>query len=154
MRELEVRRHARRDPRADRLTPEGRIQAEELGRSLGTPFAVIFVSPAERAAETVALVLRGMGAEPSPHEVVASLAGLGEGGQEPERMAAVLHELLALVPEGSRGLAVGHTPLIERAVEALTGVEIDPLGECEGVLLTQGDDLRLSVEELRSGPAA
>ena len=59
MRQLELRRHARRDPTADRLSAEGRAQAEDVGRAAVADYAVVFVSPAERAAETAAWILRG-----------------------------------------------------------------------------------------------
>ena len=61
MRTLEVRRHAQRDPEADRLSEEGRAQAQSVGASLAGGYAVVFISPAQRAAETVAWFLRGLG---------------------------------------------------------------------------------------------
>ena len=56
--QLELRRHARRDPHADRLSPEGRVQAEDVGRATTRAFDQVFVSPAARAAETAAWFLR------------------------------------------------------------------------------------------------
>lgn len=153
MRSLEVRRHARRDPSADRLSDEGRAQAEEVGRTLEGGYDVIFVSPAQRAAETVARFLRARGERLPPHEVVPGLAGRGTDGS-PQELGRVLAALVAEVPEGGRGLAVGHTPLIEKAVEGLTGRSIEPLGECEGVLLTDLGDGRIGVRELRLRGAA
>jgi hypothetical protein len=64
-------------------------------------------------------------------------------------MAGVASALLDTIGEGERALAVGHTPLIERAVLGLTGRELEPLGECEGVLLTQEDDGHIEIQELR-----
>lgn len=151
MRTLEVRRHAIRDPHADRLSPEGRAQAESLGRELATTggYDVVFVSPAQRAAETVAYLLRGLGRPLLRHAVIPGLAGEGTD-RSPLAMAGVLSALLDAVPEGGRGLAVGHTPLIERAVLGLVAAEIEPLAECEGVLLTrERDDGPVRVEELR-----
>jgi phosphohistidine phosphatase SixA len=148
VRTLELRRHARRDLRGDRLSPEGRVQAEEVGRTLGGPFAFVFVSPAERAAETVAFFLRGLGQKLPPHAVVPGLAAEDNDGSS-LAMAGVVSALLDTVVEGERALAVGHTPLIERGVLGLTGRELDPLGECEGVLLTQVDDGHIEVRELR-----
>jgi phosphohistidine phosphatase SixA len=63
-------------------------------------------------------------------------------------MAETVRALLAGIPDGGRALAVGHTPLIERAAEGLTGDRIDPLGECEGILVTE-EDGSLRVQELR-----
>ena len=136
MRALEVRRHAKRDLTADRLSPEGRLQAEEVGRGLEGGYAVVFVSPAQRAAETVAWFLRGLGEQLPPHGVIPGLAGEGTD-RSPLQLAGVFAALLDAVPEGGRGLAVSHTPLIERAVFGMVVEEIEPLGECEGVLLTK-----------------
>lgn len=146
---LEVRRHAARDPDADRLSAQGRAQAEDVGRSLAGGYDVVFVSPAQRAAETVAWFLRGLGAQLPQHGVIPGLAGEGTD-RSPLAMAGVLAALLDAVPEGGRGLAVGHTPLIERAVLGLVAEEIEPLAECEGVLLTkERDDAPVRVEEIR-----
>ncbi|MGZ5291324.1 MAG: histidine phosphatase family protein [Actinomycetota bacterium] len=149
MRTLEIRRHAKRDPAADRLSVAGRAQAEDVGRDLDTAYDVVFVSPAQRAAETVAWMLRGVGAQLPPHAVIPGLAAADNDGS-PLAMAGVLSALLDAVPDGGRGLAVSHTPLIERAVLGLTASEIGPLGECEGVVLTKrDDDAPVEVEEIR-----
>jgi phosphohistidine phosphatase SixA len=149
MRTLEVRRHARRDPNADQLSPEGRVQAEDVGRTLVGGYAVVFVSPAQRAAETVAWLLRGLGAQLPPHGVIPGLAGEGTD-RSPLAMAGVLAAILDAVPEGGRGLAVSHTPLIERAVLGLSARELEPLGECEGVVLNKrDDDGELEIAEIR-----
>ena len=153
VRTLEVRRHAKRDPDADRLSPEGRAQAQDVGRTLAGGYDVVFVSPAERAAETVAWFLRGLGEQLPRHGVIPGLAGDGTD-RSALAMAGVLAALLDAVPEGGRGLAVGHTPLIERAVLGLVAEEIEPLAECEGVtLIKEGDEGPIRVEQLRL-PAA
>ena len=150
MRQLEVRRHAKRDPLADALSAEGRVQAQAVGAAHATDYAAVFVSPAQRAAETVAWFLRGGGRQlPPDHEVVPGLAGQGAGGGSPEDMASGLRALLDRVPDGARGLAVSHTPLVERGAFGLTGREIEPLRECEGILLTVDDHGALTLEELR-----
>ena len=151
MRQLELRRHARRDPNADRLSADGRAQAEDVGRAAVATFDVVFVSPAERAAETAAWFLRGAAQQLPDHAVVPGLGGQDSSGGSVEGMAAGVRALLQRVPEGGRGLAISHTPLVERAALGLTGVEIDPLGECEGVLVTLSDDGSLRVDELRLG---
>lgn len=175
MRALEVRRHATRDPDADRLSEEGRGQAERVGRSLPGGYSAVFSSPAHRAAETVAWMLRGLGQRlPQDHGVSDGLASPVEErwraaakaagssrldavervdaelvAEEAARLSAGLRELLAAVPEEGRGLAVGHSPLIEAGVYGLTGRVIEPLGECEGVLLEErGGEVSL-VEEFR-----
>jgi hypothetical protein len=67
--------------------------------------------------------------------------------KESGRLASVVRQLLEEVPDEGRGLAVGHTPLIEAAVYGLTGRLIEPLAECEGVLVEQeGADIRVAAE--------
>ncbi len=149
MRTLEVRRHAQRDPDADRLSEEGRARAQSVGASLPGGYAVVFISPAQRAAETVAWFLRGLGEQLPSHAVVPGLAAKDNDGS-PLAMAGVISALLDAVPEDARGLAVSHTPLIERAVLGLTAREIEPLAECEGVVLTRADDESpVQVDEIR-----
>ncbi len=149
MRTLEVRRHAEREPAADRLSAAGRARAEDVGRGLDVAFDVVFVSPAQRAAETVAWMLRGVGAHLPPHAVIPGLAARDNDGS-PLAMAGVLSALLDAVPKGGRALAISHTPLIERAVLGLTARELEPLAECEGVVLTKtDDDAPVEVDEIR-----
>src|SRR5438067_396289 len=74
MKQIELRRHADREKGADALSAEGRAHAESLGRTLTTTYSTIFVSPAKRAAETVAWLLRGSGQRLGAHAVVPGLA--------------------------------------------------------------------------------
>ncbi|MGZ5214484.1 MAG: histidine phosphatase family protein [Actinomycetota bacterium] len=149
MRQLEIRRHARRNPKADRLSTAGRAQAEDVGRTATTSYDVVFVSPSQRAAETAAWFLRGAGRQLPDHEVVPGLGGRDASGGSPTGMAAGVRALLDRVPDGGRGLAISHTPLVEHAALGLTGAEIDPLRECEGILVTLEDDGSIVVAELR-----
>lgn len=154
MEQLELLRHAPREPEADRLSAAGRALAEEVGRSrTGVEYAAVFVSPAARAAETAAWFVRGAGIQLPAHDVVPGLAGQDATGGSPEGMAAGVRTLLDQLPDGGRGLAISHTPLIERAAFGLTGREVSPLRECEGILVTRDDDGSIGVEELRR-PAA
>jgi len=62
----------------------------------------------------------------------------------------VVSALIDAVPQNERGLAISHTPLIERAVLGLTAAEIEPLAECEGVLLSKAaEDAAVDLAELR-----
>jgi phosphohistidine phosphatase SixA len=149
VRQLELRRHAKRDPNADRLSAVGRAQAEDVGRSSPVLYAAVFVSPAERAAETAAWIVRGSGQQLPEHGVVPGLAGKDATGGTPEGMAEGVRTLLTAVPEGGVGLAVGHTPFVERAMTGLTGREPSPFAECEGIRVIQQDDGSLEVEEIR-----
>jgi len=149
LRTLELRRHARRDPNADRLSDEGRAQAQSVGATLAGGYAVVFVSPAERAVQTVAWMLRGLGEQLPAHAVVPGLAAEDNDGS-PLAMAGVVSALIDAVPQNERGLAISHTPLIERAVLGLTAAEIEPLAECEGVLLSKAaEDAAVDLAELR-----
>jgi phosphohistidine phosphatase SixA len=155
MRQLELRRHAPRDPLADRLSPAGRAIAEDVGRrQAGTGYVAVYVSPAARAAETAAWFLRGAGVQLPEHGVVAGLGGRDPSGGSPEGMAAGVRALLDQLPEDGRALAISHTPFVERAAFGLTGVEVAPMRECEGILVTRGDDGRVLVDELRLDPPA
>jgi phosphohistidine phosphatase SixA len=149
MRQLELRRHAKRDPNSDRLSPQGRAQAEDVGRSSTVGYDAVFVSPAERAAETAAWIIRGSGRQLPEHAVIPGLAGKDETGGSPEGMAAGVRVLLDAVPEGGVGLAVGHTPFVERAMSGLTGRQPAPFAELEGIRVTMHADGRLDVEEIR-----
>lgn len=152
MTELELRRHARRDPTADRLSVEGRAAAEDAGREAGNAgivYAAVFVSPAQRAAETAAWFLRGAGQQLPDHGVVPGLGGQDPSGGSPEGMAAGVRALLDQVPDGGRGLAISHTPLVERAAFGLTGIEVDLMAELEGILVTRSDDGAVALTEIR-----
>lgn len=174
MRSIELRRHADRAKDADALSPEGRVRAEDVGRTLPTDYAFVFISPAKRAAETVAWFLRASTQALPPHAVVPGLGSdvedrwrtaskaagtprldglLGEDpglvNEESERLARVVRELFERVPPGARALAVGHSPMIEAAVYGLMNMIVEPLGTCEGVLLTLDAAGELRLEELR-----
>jgi phosphohistidine phosphatase SixA len=146
---LELRRHAPRDPDHDRLTPRGRVLAEDVGRASGRTYDAVFVSPAERAAETAAWFLRGAGQQLPEHAVIPGLAGKDMTGGSPEGMAAGVRALLDRLPDDGTGLAISHTPLVEKAVIGLTGREPESFAECEGVLVTRHDDGSIRVDELR-----
>jgi broad specificity phosphatase PhoE len=174
VKELELRRHAQREKDVDALSPEGRARAEHVGRTLPGSYAMIFVSPARRAAETVAWFLRGSGHALPPHAIVPGLTSEREGewrragkaagssrldammerdlslvSEESARLAAVINELFDRIPPGGSALAVGHSPLIEAAVYGLTHLIIEPLAETEGVHLTLDDAGELRLEERR-----
>ena len=152
MEQLELRRHATRDPHADRLSPRGRALAEEVGRSTTRAYDRVYVSPAARAAETAAWFLRGAMQQLPDHAVVPGLAGRDASGGSPEGMAAGVRALLDQLPDGGVGLAISHTPLVERATFGLTGVEVAPFRACEGILVRRHEDGSIAVEELRLAP--
>ena len=139
MRALEIRRHAQREKDEDRLSDAGRDLAARVASTTTRSFDRVFVSPAARASETAELLAPGL--------TPTVIKGLGSD-DEPARLADVLGELFGELPDHSRALVVGHTPLIEKSVAGLTGREIAPLSECEGVLIVEeGGEYRM--EELR-----
>jgi phosphohistidine phosphatase SixA len=146
---LELRRHAIRDPDGDRLSARGRAQAEDVGRASRLRYELIFVSPATRAAETAAWILRGAGQQLPEHAVVPGLAGQDASGGSPEGMAEGVRRLLDRVPDGGAALAISHTPFVERAAFGLTGSEVGAFRECEGILVTRDDAGVIEVSELR-----
>jgi phosphohistidine phosphatase SixA len=152
METLELRRHAPRDPHADRLSPEGRVLAEDLGRASTTTYDRVFVSPAHRAAETAAWFLRGAMQQLPEHSVVPGLAGRDATGGTPEGMASGVRTLLDQLPGGGSGLAISHTPFVERAAFGLTGREVEPFQAGEGILVVRHDDGTIEVDELRLTP--
>jgi phosphohistidine phosphatase SixA len=111
----------------------------------------VFVSPAQRAAETAAWFLRGAHLPLPQHAVVPGLAGKDPDGGSPEAMASLVRSLFEEMPEG-RALAISHTPFVERAAFGLTGEEVPPMRECEGILVARDDDGALIVTELRLPP--
>jgi phosphohistidine phosphatase SixA len=148
VRALELRRHAPRDPEVDRLSKDGQALALHIGKNLPGGYVAVFTSPAKRAAETAAYFMRALGQQlPQIHGVSDDLAS-----DDPERLVRGVKQIFDAIPDGGRGLAVGHTPLIEVAVQALTGEKIGSLKECEGVLLEEEDgDIRLATEYRREG---
>jgi phosphohistidine phosphatase SixA len=147
---LELRRHAPREAMRDALSDRGRAMAEDVGRVHGFRYDVVFVSPAERAAETAAWMLRGAGQQlPPTHAVIPGLGGQDASGGSPEGIASGVRALLDQVPDGGLGLAISHTPLVERAALGLLGREVEPMRECEGVLIVRADDGSIAIDELR-----
>ena len=108
MRTLEVRRHAQRDPEADRLSEEGRARASPSApRSrVGTRSCS---SPPPSGRRRPSRGSCGASASSSRARRRAGLAAKDNDGS-PLAMAGVLSALLDAVPEDGRGLAVSHTP--------------------------------------------
>lgn len=126
--------------------------AEDVGRSTARAYDRVFVSPAQRAAETAAWILRGAMLQLPEHSVVPGLAGRDASGGSPEGMAAGIRSLLDQLPTGGTGLAISHTPFVERAAHGLTGTDVEPFGECEGIAVIRHDDGSITIEELRLAP--
>ena len=169
---VELRRHTDND--GDTLTEEGVAAAVALGESLGGGYEVIVSSGAQRATQTAACVIAGLGetipagvvVEPALRSSVeerwrAAYRAAGAGDIQSLRAAdpdlvRVDSELLATglgrtferLEDGQRALAVGHSPTNEAAVFGLTGKLIAPMGKGEGVVIVDtGDGYEVIVAE-------
>ncbi len=156
---VELRRHTDND--GDSLTEDGVADAVALGKSLRGGYQVIVSSGAQRATQTAACVIAGLG-EAIPLGVVVEpalrsrveerwraayrLAGAGDieslQAADPdlvrgdsETLAAGLRRTFDRLADGQRALAVGHSPTNEAAVLGLTGTVIAPMGKGEGVVV-------------------
>jgi broad specificity phosphatase PhoE len=175
LRRLEIRRHAERaEDGSDRLSPEGIERAYAVGRGIRVGYTHLYTSGAQRATQTIACMLAGMGrlvphgvaVRPglaSPREAewkeavraagTSSLADLLKVAEtlvkaEATRLTAEIQSLLAELPEGAYALAIGHSPITECAAFGVTGKVVLPLGYCEGVLIIQQTTNRYNIERL------
>jgi broad specificity phosphatase PhoE len=162
---VELRRHTDND--GDRLTPAGVQAAIGLGRALRGNYRVVVSSGAQRATQTAACIIAGLGqpvvdgvvVEPGLRSTMedrwrAAYRTAGAGDLESLRtadpdlvqtdsatLAAGLERVFSRLEDGERALAIGHSPTNEAAVFWLTGVAVAPLGKGEGVLVAKlGDE--------------
>ena len=176
MRILEIRRHARRERPAQHLIQRGVEMARRLGKGLG-PFDRVVSSPLPRCVETA--VAMGFAVD----EDCPGLAGADVRGETvPEvsdmdwdagcagfarlyargdpfatfanAQASLWREIARSLPEGGRGLIVGHGGFIEAgAVAAFPSADHAAWGRtmrhCEGVLVHFEADAFTNLEILR-----
>lgn len=160
---VELRRHTAND--GDELTPDGVAAAVEIGRELEGPYEVVISSGAQRATQTAACFLACFAA-PVAQGVVVDVGfrsadedrwrriyaetGSGELSAfleadrafveaEAGRYREALERCAGRLRDGGRALVVGHSPMLEAAVWAVTGVVVPPLGKGEAVLLSYTD---------------
>jgi hypothetical protein len=69
--------------------------------------------------------------------------------KESTLLSDTVRRLMADLPEEGRGLVVGHSPLIEASVYGIVGAIVEPLKECEGLLLVQDESGTRLEEEFR-----
>jgi broad specificity phosphatase PhoE len=161
---IELRRHTDND--GDMLTKDGVRAAIALGKVLSGNYRVIASSGAQRATQTAACVIAGLG-EPIRDGVVvepglrstredrwrAAYRAAGAGDLESLRradpdlvltdsevLAEGLRRILDRLEDGERALAIGHSPTNEAAVFGLTGVIVGPMGKGEGVVVIETGD--------------
>ncbi len=168
---VELRRHT--DAEGDVLTASGVRVAVEIGRSIEGDFDLLISSGAQRATQTLACLLAGMGrtvaggvaVNPRFRSAVEErwfeAARRADGKDleafrrvDPdlvEKESAVLGTALRSVfeslPDGGRALVVGHSPTTEAAVFGLTGELVAPIDKGAGVRVTE-DGARYRVDPL------
>ncbi len=158
---LELRRHTDNDD--DALSDEGVRRALEIGAGLEGNYDVLVSTGAQRATQTLACFLAGLG-QRAPGGVVVEdglrstmedrwrdaykKAGSGEldalRSADPElveedsaTLGAALRRVFDRLPDGARALVVGHSPTNEAAVSGLVGQTIPAMGKGEGVLVVE-----------------
>jgi broad specificity phosphatase PhoE len=168
---VELRRHT--DADGDVLTSDGVQAALEIGARLAGGYDLLVSTGAQRATQTLACFLAGLG-EKVPRGVVvepglrsrvedrwrAAYQKAGTGALEALReadpelveedsavLAAALQRILDALPEGGRALVAGHSPTNEAAVLGLVGEIVEPIAKGEGVLVVE-DNAALRVEKL------
>ena len=168
---VELRRHT--DADGDLLTLEGVRAAVEIGSRLEGGYEVLVSTGAQRATQTLACFLAGLG-ERVPRGVMVE-PGLRSGAEDrcraayekagsgtlealreadPElveedsaALAAGLRRVLDELPEGGRALVAGHSPTNEAAVLGLAGHMVEPISKGGGVLVVE-EEGAIRVEEL------
>lgn len=161
---IELRRHTAND--GDVLTDEGVSQALEVGRRLEARYDLLVSTGAQRATQSLACFLAGLGKPQVVGVVVDSRfrsevedrwyrayqeAGAGDLASfqradpdlvedESQSLAVALREVFEALPEDGRALIVGHSPMHEAAVFGLTGEIIDPISKGAGVSITETAD--------------
>jgi len=156
-RTVDLRRHT--DADGDVLTPDGVRAALDIGRRLESGYDTMISSGAQRATQTLACFLAGMGRMVAGGVIVnsgfrstveerwfgATRQARGKDleafrqvdpelvEKESALLGGVLRETLESLPEGGRALVVGHSPTTEAAVLGLTGQIVQPIAKGAGV---------------------
>jgi broad specificity phosphatase PhoE len=168
---VELRRHT--DADGDVLTPEGVQAALEIGARLAGGYHVLVSTGAQRATQTLACFLAGLG-ENVPQGVLvetglrsavedrwrAAYEKAGSGDlralreADPElveedsaTLGGALRRVFDALPDGGRALVVGHSPSNEAAVLGLVGEVVEPISKGDGVLVVE-EDGAVRVEKL------
>ena len=164
MKTVELRRHTASD--GDLLTPEGVSAAVAIGEQLGAEYDLLVSSGAQRATQTLACFLAGLGRRLScgvtvdagfrstQEERWRDVAKRSGGGSleafiqadpdlvadEAKTMGDALRRIFDQLPEGGRAIVVGHSPMHETAIYGLTGTIVPPISKGAGVLVVHDGD--------------
>jgi phosphohistidine phosphatase SixA len=158
---VELRRHTASD--GDALTAEGIAAAVAIGERLDATYDLLVSSGAQRATQTLACFLAGMGrthtagvtVDPAfrsaQEEKWFAAAKSGGGGSlsnfiqadpvlvaaEAKTMGDALRRVFDRLPDGGRALVVGHSPMHETAIYGLTGTIVEPVSKGAGVVVVE-----------------
>lgn len=165
---VELRRHT--DDDGDALSADGVRAALSIGERLDGNYRVLVSSGAQRATQTLACFLAGLGQKVPGGVVVegglrsqteerwkAAYQRAGSGdiaalrSADPElvendsaTLGTALRRVLDQIPGGGRALVVGHSPTNEAAVLGLIGKVVAPMSKGDGVLIVEdGGELRV-----------
>jgi hypothetical protein len=168
---IELRRHT--DADGDVLTPEGVLAAIQIGSRLTGGYDLLVSTGAQRATQTLACFLAGLGEKVRQGVVVepglrsrvedrwrAAYEKAGSGDlvalrgadselveEDSATLASALRRILDALPDGGRALVAGHSPTNEAAVLGLTGEIVGPISKGDGVLVVE-EEGALRVEHL------
>lgn len=167
-RSVELRRHTASD--GDALTPEGIAAAVTIGERLDGAYDLMVSSGAQRATQTLACFLAGLGQRLSCGVSVdaafrstqeqrwydaAKRTGAGSLqafmdaepdliAEEAKTMGDALRRVFDALAEGGRALVVGHSPMQETAIYGLTGTIVAPISKGSGVrVVAEGGHYRI-----------
>lgn len=169
---VELRRHTASD--GDVLTPEGIEAAVAVGARLEGDYDLLVSSGAQRATQTLACFLAGLGRAVPGGVVVddrfrssvedrwfAAYKRAGAGdiesfrqvdadlvAGESARLSTALEDIFGRLPDGGRALIVGHSPMHEAAIYGLTGEMVDPIRKGAGVVVVMDAQGSFRVEPL------
>ena len=170
-RTVELRRHT--DADGDVLTADGVRMAVEIGRRLPGAYDVLISSGAQRATQTAACFLAGMGRAVTAGVIVNSgfrskvedrwfaAARSAQGkdlnafrkvnadlvDQEAKLLGAALKSVFESLHDKGSALIVGHSPTTEAAVFGLTGVVVEPVAKGAGIRIVE-EEARYKLEAL------
>lgn len=169
---VELRRHTDND--GDMLTAEGVEAALALGELLRGGYQVVVSSGAQRATQTAACVIAGLGeripdgvvVEPGLRSIMEDqwraayrVAGAGDLQSlltadpglvraDSAVLAEGLKRIFNRLADGQSALAIGHSPTNEAAVFGLTGIIIVPMDKGQGVVVVDtGDSYEVEATE-------
>ena len=160
-RTIDLVRHT--ESEGDLLTEAGVRAALELGRRLSGGYDVLVSSGAQRATQTLACLVCGLGQRVEAGVLVDTgfrsavedrwrdAAQRAQGKdlnafreadpelveRESSLLGSVLGRLFERLPEGGRAMVVGHSPMQEAAIMGLCSEVVQPLGKGAGVRVIQ-----------------